>query len=101
MTWANKEYRKEYYKKMHARRWQELRTYIQQEKDKPCADCGQRFGYWCMDFDHKNPANKIMDVSHATRTRSKKLVQQEIAKCDVICSNCHRTRSFRNKVWQI
>lgn len=58
----------------------------------PCADCGQRFPAACMDFDHKNPADKTAAVSMLSGRRWRTTVA-EMDKCDVVCANCHRVRS--------
>lgn len=62
-------------------------------KDKPCADCGGSFPYWVMDFDHLS--NKRFTISKVVRKASitLALLLEEIAKCEVVCANCHRTRT--------
>jgi hypothetical protein len=71
------------------------RQFVAQFKQNPCADCHNRFPPVCMDFDHRDPATKIKGgvstlVSHnATNAR----ILEEIAKCDLVCSNCHRIRT--------
>ena len=64
-------------------------------KSVPCKDCGGKFPAICMDFDHRNPKKKILAVS-AMRGRcwSLKKIVKEISKCDVVCSNCHRIRTY-------
>lgn len=72
----------------------ELRALVQAFKTKPCADCGGTFDPVCMDFDHRPGEIKTDDVSklmkHVLRTAA---VLAEIAKCDLVCSNCHRLRT--------
>lgn len=63
-------------------------------KDKPCADCGKRFPACAMDFDHVRGI-KLFDVSSKLGTPEELIA--EIAKCDVICSNCHRVRTTKRK----
>jgi len=64
-------------------------------KDVPCMDCGGRFPPECMDFDHVR-GEKEFAVGTAT-LRSREDVDAEIAKCDVICANCHRTRTKKRR----
>jgi hypothetical protein len=46
-----------------------------------------------MDFDHRQGEAKVINLANASRmTRSK--ILEEIAKCDVVCSNCHRERTY-------
>jgi hypothetical protein len=68
-----------------------LRAYIHSQKDKPCADCGRRYPYYVMDFDHLR--DKKFQIGLLYRRGSWKLLKDEIAKCDVVCSNCHRIRT--------
>lgn len=62
-------------------------------KEVPCADCGGTFGYWCMDFDHVSPEEKIDTVSNLLKYGTWQQVLDEIEKCEIVCSNCHRTRT--------
>lgn len=74
-----------------------LRNLIHQAKDKPCADCGQRFPYYVMDFDHRDPTAKEFTIARFVNY-SMVRVQKEIEKCDVVCSNCHRERTHSWRV---
>ncbi len=64
---------------------------IRSKKDVPCTDCGIKYPYYVMDFDHLGLEEKIECV--ARMTRSYKKLEKEIAKCEVVCSNCHRERT--------
>lgn len=45
----------------------------------------------CLDFHHRDRASKFMGVSVMVKAGySKPRILAEIAKCDVVCSNCHR-----------
>lgn len=61
-------------------------------KSVPCADCGNVYPPHVMDFDHLR--DKTLNVSHMV-TYSIKRLTDEIAKCEVVCANCHRERTFR------
>jgi hypothetical protein len=71
------------------------RTFIDGYKNKPCADCGAAHPPWMMDFDHVT-GEKSFNVSAGVCFGKKKLLE-EIAKCDVVCSNCHRNRTFMRR----
>ena len=61
----------------------------------PCVDCGEA-DITVLDFDHRVPAEKLFRLSDARRGKYRPaLVEQEVAKCDVRCSNCHRRRTLR------
>lgn len=71
----------------------EITLLIAERRNAPCMDCHQRFPSVCMDFDHRDPATKHFAISKA---KSKTLgeVLSELAKCDLVCSNCHRIRTW-------
>ena len=73
---------------------QEVRDY---KESKPCMDCGVKYPHYVMDFDHRDPKEKEFNISAITRSGSLKRIWEEIAKCDLVCSNCHRHRTFKNK----
>lgn len=66
-------------------------------KLKPCADCGGTFDPVCMDFDHRLGEVKLFTIGNSNGARSVESILGEIAKCDVVCANCHRIRTFRNR----
>lgn len=49
-----------------------------------------------MDFDHRPDEVKVKNVSQLKTLDD---VKAEIAKCDVVCSNCHRLRTKRRGQW--
>jgi len=70
-----------------------LAQYIRDLKEKtPCMDCGIKYPYYVMDFDHVR-GRKNANVMELISTLSKKRIDQEIAKCEIVCSNCHRYRT--------
>lgn len=92
-----KHYRKNRKKYIEAKnkRKKEAQRLIIKYKSKPCADCGQKYPYYVMDFDHK--FDKKFNLSTApNRGFSIKKILEEVAKCDIVCSNCHRIRTFRD-----
>ena len=70
------------------------RLLIQKYKSKSCTDCNKSYPYYVMDFDHVRGV-KEFDLSKASLRFSDKRILDEIAKCDVVCSNCHRERTFK------
>lgn len=69
-----------------------FREIIREAKSVPCMDCEQTYPYYVMDFDHREGVDKIYNIGRMGR-RSKKALLAEIAKCDVVCANCHRERT--------
>lgn len=95
---TNPEYQRNYRRKHPDRARKYRRTLVDKRldvikaaKDKPCKDCGMRYPHYVMDFDHVRGV-KVMNVSRLRISSMAKLTN-EIAKCDVVCSNCHRIRT--------
>ncbi len=73
------------------------RDFINTLKSKPCADCGISYPYYVMDFDHQDQRLKVKDIAYmAARNWSLEKIKQEVEKCDIVCANCHRFRTFKN-----
>ena len=66
---------------------------IKQAKAVPCTDCGGRFDPCAMDFDHVR-GKKRGNISFMVKESTQRLLE-EIAKCEVVCANCHRLRTYR------
>lgn len=68
-------------------------------KEVPCLDCKQSFPPYVMDFDHRPDEVKSFTVSEGiSRNLSMKKIMIEIAKCDAICANCHRIRTYQRRL---
>jgi hypothetical protein len=75
-----------------------LAQYLRDLKTKtPCVDCGINYPYYVMDFDHVR-GQKHANVMELVSTLSKKKIDEEIAKCEIVCSNCHRIRTHMRKM---
>ena len=72
-----------------------FREYINWRKSVPCMDCGGVFPPCAMDFDHVR-GEKLFSIGSA-HSRSHQQVKEEIRKCDIVCANCHRIRTFHTK----
>ena len=61
-------------------------------KANPCVDCGETDPV-VLEFDHLK--DKDFNISDAARKGvSMKKLKDEIAKCEVRCSNCHRRKTY-------
>ena len=65
------------------------------KRDKACADCGTVFPPAAMEWDHLPGVDKLSDVSSLVVSRHccKRVILAEIAKCELVCANCHAVRS--------
>lgn len=61
---------------------------------KSCKDCWNIYPNCAMDFDHLS--DKEFNISASARKWfSKEKILKEISKCELVCSNCHRIRTFK------
>lgn len=69
------------------------------KEGKPCTDCGRVYPYQVMQWDHKPGFEKLGDVSGDFWGRTREEILAEIAKCDLVCANCHAIRTFTRAPW--
>lgn len=74
------------------------RKYIAEHKKRPCKDCGVQYAWYVMDLDHKPGVKKIAGLAVMVQGYSWEKILAELEKCDVVCSNCHRIRTWKRKM---
>ena len=96
----NKEYHLEYIGIKKRENIALLKQEVRKAKSVPCLDCGVEYPPYVMDFDHVR-GDKLGNISSLIHNSiSIQTLRDEIAKCDIVCSNCHRERSFsRREDW--
>lgn len=98
------EYRKEWYERIKQNKeWldkkrqssnersRKVKEFISNYKiEKGCTDCGYNSHHSALDFDH------IIGVKSINVSNAKSISQalKEIEKCEVVCANCHRIRTY-------
>lgn len=89
---------KQYKNKYKQKQKKLAREYIKDLKSKSCCKiCGNN-NIYCLDFHHKPNSSKKNTVSNLVKQGySLDIIKQEIEKCDIICSNCHRTKHYTGK----
>jgi hypothetical protein len=97
---ANKEKYVEKAKRSAAARQKFIREIIQKAKEgKTCVHCGQAYAPWVLQFDHLDASEKEAAVANmAARGASVARVLKEIAKCEIVCANCHADRTYRRRI---
>jgi transposase len=76
--------------------------YIQEYKEKHgCQDCRNEgypgmHPYYVLDADHVTD-EKVVNISRASRTMSLELIKEELDKCDIVCANHHRIRTYKRE----
>lgn len=70
------------------------------KEESGCVDCKKKFPHFVLDFDHIH--GKENCVSRLAGGRSSfALIAAEMKKCDVVCLNCHRIRTWNRKLKRI
>lgn len=100
---------KEWYENKDGRSWHlkdqsqrraDLASWVDTFKDVPCMDCGKKYPPYVMDFDHLPQYEKYFPIGVLVNKRlSKETILEEIKKCEVVCSNCHRERTRSRGQW--
>lgn len=66
-------------------------------KERQCEDCGEEF-FRCLELHHRNRDEKFKGVGQMVEDKySIERIKQEIEKCDLICSNCHKKRHYKSR----
>ncbi len=59
-----------------------------------CMDCG--YSNWiALEFDHREPKKKFKEIGRLLANGTMRQLRNEIAKCDIVCSNCHTIRTAK------
>jgi hypothetical protein len=75
-----------------------LRDYVRIKKTKPCHDCGVNYPYYVMQFDHL--ADKEYNIGTLVNLNNRGKLETELAKCEVVCANCHAERTHQRGIVQ-
>ncbi len=59
-----------------------------------CVDCGYREHPVALQFDHLPGHEKKYTIAQMTNNIRMELVLAELAKCEVVCANCHAVRTL-------
>lgn len=93
MTKSRGIHRKRHRDKSKAARMHWVRLY---KMSMGCADCGYNEHPAALDFDHKPDTDKIRDIKSGQQFGWQALMD-EVAKCEVVCANCHRIRTSERR----
>jgi hypothetical protein len=88
---------KRQYLDRNLRSYLKRRELVRQIKSRACADCGIQYPFYVMDFDHREGETKEYELNRVDRMTTRALLR-EIEKCDVVCANCHRVRTYRRRI---
>lgn len=81
--------------------WRMTRDRVRHLKMKMgCVDCGYNAHPAALDFDHRPGEQKGLSISKMY-LRSWESILAEIAKCDLVCANCHRIRTEERRLEEV
>lgn len=76
-----------------------IKAYMRKLKSVPCGVCKKTYHFACMDFAHKDRYLKAINIGDAAALGwSLKKIIIEVAKCDVLCANCHRIKTYQENI---
>ena len=75
---------------MRKRRTERKKMFVEELGGK-CSDCGNTYPVCCYDFHHIDESTKSFEISPAL-DRNIDVIREEVGKCILLCSNCHRIR---------
>lgn len=86
---------KQMYIDKNNRRKRDNIAYVRSIKENSsCVDCGVK-DWRVIDFDHLPQYEKIDSISGKNAVSwGRKKLDEEIAKCETVCANCHRIRTY-------
>ncbi len=79
----------------HTRRLALMKYITELKTNAACIDCKENLHFAAMDFDHVR-GKKVGPVGKLVHELVPLAVlKEEIAKCELVCSNCHRVRTWK------
>lgn len=103
-----REYQREYMRRWYRKNKEKHIVYVRNRDKKikdwlqdykktlECEECGENHPA-CLDFHHIDPSQKSFSLGRINKFLSKQLIKDEIAKCRVLCSNCHRKKHWNER----
>jgi hypothetical protein len=80
-----------------AKRQQKHRQKLNEVKLKSgCVECGFNSHPAALQFNHRDPEQKSFEIGSCV-LKSWESIEAEIAKCDVLCANCHSIHTVTEK----
>lgn len=75
-----------------------LRSEVRSIKERAaCTDCGESHPA-CLQFHHRDPSTKLDRINRLmAESKSRDVIMAEIAKCLVLCANCHAKRHWNEQ----
>lgn len=88
--------RREWDRVRHAKSAEKFRQYMESMS---CTDCHRSFDWWMLEWDHVPERGiKLINIGAiAHKDISNPRLANELQKCDLVCANCHTTRTHKRQ----
>lgn len=80
-------------------RRREIKQKLVKEAGGKCIKCGYDKCLWALQFDHRNPEEKLTEIAKLVMQRRLQIALEEIKKCDLLCANCHAEKTAQDRGW--
>jgi transposase len=64
------------------------------KEESGCVDCKEKYPHYMLDFDHLPEFQKIDSPTQMIHKYSWEKAVEEMSKCDIVCANCHKIRTW-------
>jgi hypothetical protein len=103
-----REYQREYMRKWYRdnkaahisyvrNREAKIKAWLKEYKESlGCEDCGESHPAY-LEFHHTDPKEKAFSIGRLKDLMSMRMLKSEIAKCRLLCANCHRKRHWNER----
>lgn len=103
-----RKYQREYMRKWYRKNKKKHIAYVRNREKKiknwlkdykstlECENCGENHPA-CLDFHHINSEDKEFAIGRIKDYMSWKRLKNELAKCEVLCANCHRKKHYNQR----
>lgn len=75
------------------------KTIRQFKENMGCMDCQEKHPHYILEFDHRPDTEKLGNIHAVLVAYGAQKAWEEIDKCDVVCANCHKKRTYERKPW--
>lgn len=80
-------------------RRKEIYEFLREHCKNGCVECGES-DFRCLDFDHLDRTTKESSISSMVGSGlSLARIEKELAKCRIVCANCHRKHTANQFNW--
>lgn len=65
------------------------------KEESGCVDCKEKYPHYMLEFDHLPEFEKLDSPTQIMHKYSWERAMEEISKCDIVCANCHKIRTWQ------